>query len=50
LAAEVVRLLQEDDAWLARSRAGTDYVASRFSREAMVRSLVAAMSEEGNVP
>jgi GT2 family glycosyltransferase len=45
MAADVVRLLQDDDAWTACSRAGTGYVASRFSRQALADSLVKAMSD-----
>ncbi len=35
IAASVLRLLDDDDLWLAQSRAGADFAASIFSRDAM---------------
>ena len=43
LAAGIVALLDDDEAWSRRSRAGVAYAAARFSRQALARQLQAAM-------
>lgn len=45
LAESVARLLSDDAAWLAQSRAETAYAAERFSRAAMRNSIVATLTD-----
>jgi glycosyltransferase involved in cell wall biosynthesis len=43
IAEAILGLLQDDARWRARSRAGADYAARRFSRDAMAGTLLAAL-------
>ncbi len=46
----IIRLLRDDELWMARSRSGAGYVASRFSRAMLSRRLEDAMLGRGQQP
>lgn len=46
IAAGILALLEDDDHWIARSRAGAAYARNRFSREALGLALTSAFEKE----